>query len=102
MAESLLVGRNFVSNICKLKPKNLFKKSKNFVKICKKNRFLSAVPQIRDHAKSKPYSATEEISGYESSLSLVRHPTLRKISLEFVNKNSSYQQISLNCSIPQW
>jgi len=27
MAESLLVGRNFVSGICELKPKNLKKKT---------------------------------------------------------------------------
>jgi len=29
MAESLLVGRNFVSGICKLKPKSLKKTKKN-------------------------------------------------------------------------
>jgi len=29
MAESLLVGRNFVSGICKLKPKKNFKKLTN-------------------------------------------------------------------------
>jgi len=34
MAESLLVGRNFVSGICKLKSKNL-KKPKNLIFFCK-------------------------------------------------------------------
>ena len=53
MAESLLVGRNFVSNICKLKPKNLFKKSKNFVKICKKTGFYQ---QCRKYAITRNLS----------------------------------------------
>ena len=37
MAESLLVGRNFVSGICKLKPKNLKKTIKKLKKLKPKN-----------------------------------------------------------------
>ena len=44
MAESLLVGRNFVSGICKLKPKNLNIYLKTFKNIYKKTYVLPAVP----------------------------------------------------------
>ena len=57
MAESLLVGCNFVSGICNLKPKNLLKNLKTY--FCKKKLvFLPALPFTRLSEDVCPYGLT--------------------------------------------
>jgi len=48
MAESLLVGRNFVSGICKLKPKKLLKTYKTY--FCKNNKLCTRPHDVPAYA----------------------------------------------------